>query len=142
EATVVTLEEVLEPDAHVGAVGTGPRAGKRLIVRTMETESAIIGPQRPRDETLGLTRLHLEPRIGAHPQSQVSSAEVAVAVALLVAVGGQAKPHMIVDPVVALAAASERIQLVETWRVLISHDEVGLATGQTTVPYEHLVARG
>src|SRR5262249_60067633 len=62
EATVATLEEVAEPDAQVGAVGHCRRIGGRQVARALESESAISGPQQPRDETLAPAPLRLHPR--------------------------------------------------------------------------------
>jgi len=71
----------------------------------MEPESAILGPQGGRKETLAPGRLHLEPGIGAHPQGRVGGTEAgAVDARFLVGIGGQAKAHAVVEPVLALAA--------------------------------------
>src|SRR6516225_7408448 len=116
----MTLKEVAESDAEVGAVGPSLVAGEGLAVRALEPESAIIGLQRGREETRGAACLHLEPGIGAFPQGQVCGAEVAGAVSL-VGVGREAELHVVVKPVTALTADGVLVQVFETRRVLITH---------------------
>src|SRR5262249_26333059 len=90
EETVATLEDVTEPQAQVGAVGSRlPVRGRQ--VGALESESAISRLQRCGDQTLAPARLHLEKGIGTHPQGHVRGAQVAVGIPFLVAVGGQAK---------------------------------------------------
>ena len=138
---MVTLEEVAEPDAEVSAVSTRLRAGERPVIRAMEPESAIIGSQRGGEETHATARLHLEPGIGALAQSQVCGAEVAGGVPL-VGIGRQAKPHVVVEPVIALTADRDLVQLVETWRVFITRHQIGLVTAQAAVAYQQVVVSG
>jgi len=57
EATVVTFDEVTEPNAQVGAVGPSFELVKDWSVRALEAESAIIGLQRRGEETRGAAGL-------------------------------------------------------------------------------------
>src|SRR4030095_440409 len=104
DATVAATEEVAEPDAEVGAVCQGFRVGERQVVRAMEPESAIIGPLQSGEETLAPGGLHLEPGIGALTKGQVCGAEAVAGVPFPVRVGGQAEPHVVIDPQLAPAA--------------------------------------
>src|SRR5260370_23398561 len=129
EATVAALKEIAQPDAQVGAIGACLRAGERLVVRTLKPESAIIGLQRGGEETRAAACLQLEPGIGALPQGQVCGAEIAVAGgAPFVGIGREAEPYMVVQPVMALTADGNLVQLVEPWRVLVTHNQESLVT--------------
>src|SRR6516225_8818095 len=99
----MTLKEVAESDAEVGAVGPSLVAGEGLAVRALEPESAIIGSERGGEETRAAASLDLEPGIAAFPQGQVCGAEVTGAVPL-VGVSREAEPHVVVEPVIALTA--------------------------------------
>src|SRR5215472_19012442 len=46
EASVAALEQIAQADAQVSAIGARFLAGKRLVIRAMKSESAIIGLQR------------------------------------------------------------------------------------------------
>src|SRR5258707_250356 len=129
EATVAALEEIAQPDAQVGAIGASLRAGERLVVRALKPKSAIIGLQRGREETRAAACLQLEPGIGALPQRQVCGAEVASGVPL-VGIGRKAEPHIVVEPVMGLTADGDLVQLFETWRIFVTHHQVGLVTAQ------------
>src|SRR5262245_22194121 len=62
ESTVATLEEVVERDAHVGAVRSrhSSRIGERKAI-TLEAESAVAGAHCAGDKTLAPAGLHFEP---------------------------------------------------------------------------------
>src|SRR5258707_261731 len=129
EATVAALEEIAQPDAQVGAISARFRAGERLVARTLKPESAIIGLQRGREETRAAACLQLEPGIGTLPQGQVCGAEIAVAGgAPFVGISREAEPYMVVQPVMALTADGNLVQLVETWRVFVTHNQESLVT--------------
>src|SRR5881409_737996 len=49
---------------------------------------------------------------------------------------------MVVDPVMTLAAAGDRVQLVEAWRVLITYHHIGLVTAQATATNQLVVVSG
>src|SRR5258707_2533417 len=129
EPTVAALEEIAQPNAQVCAIGARLCAGERLVVRTLKPESAIIGLQRGREETRATACLQLEPGIGALPQGQVCGAEVASGVTF-VGIGRKAEPHIVVQPVMALTADRDCVQLLEPWRIFVTHHPVRLVTAQ------------
>src|SRR5438876_4171227 len=49
---------------------------------------------------------------------------------------------MVVDPVMTLAAAGDRVQLVEARRVLITYHDIGVVTAQATATYQLVVVSG
>src|SRR6516225_6464862 len=108
---VVALEEIAQPDAQVSAIGASLRAAERLVARALKPESAIIGLQRGGEETRAAPCLQLEPGIGALPQGHVCGAEVASGVPP-VGISRQAEPHIVVEPVMALTADGDFMQLV------------------------------
>src|SRR5207249_10896061 len=130
EPTLASLEEITEPDARLGAIGARRRISERRGIGAGEPEPPVVGPQRAGNETFAPARLHLEPGIGALPQGQVSGAELAVDVPFLVGVGGQAEPYVVAEPVVALAAGGERVQVAEPRRVLVPRHEQCLGAAQ------------
>src|SRR4029077_19870313 len=129
EATVAALEEIAQPDAQVGAIGARFRAGERLVARTLKPESAIIGLQRGREETRAAACLQLEKGIGALPQGQVCGAEVACGVPF-VGIGREAEPYIVIKPVMGLTPDGDLVQILETWRIFVTHHQVGLVTAQ------------
>src|SRR5262252_217047 len=110
EASVAPLKEIAQPDAQVSAIGARFLASERLVVWTLKPESAIVGLQRGGEQTRAATGLQLEKGIGALPQGQVCGAKVARVVSS-VGIGRQAAPHIIVEPVMALAADGDFMQL-------------------------------
>src|SRR4029453_2275288 len=49
----------------------------------------------------------------------------------VVGVGRQAEPHTVAEPVMALTADGNVIELFETWCVLVTHDEIRLVAAQS-----------
>ena len=60
----------------------------------------------------------------------------------LVGVGRQAEPHVIVEPVMPWPPTATCVQLVETWRVLITHHQIGLVTAQAAATHQQVVVSG
>src|SRR5215510_1557966 len=49
---------------------------------------------------------------------------------------------MVVEPVMTLAPAGDRVQLVEAWRVLITYYHIGLVAAQAAVAHQLVVVSG
>jgi hypothetical protein len=142
DSPAAAIHEVAEPDAQVGAVRHGIRVSERHVVWATELESTISGLHRPGEETFAPGGLYLEPGIVALPESKVSGAEVAVGGPFLVSIGRQAESQVVVEPVMALAAESHGVQLVETWRVLVTHHQTGFVAAQTAAAHQQVVVSG
>ena len=125
----VKLDEIVEADADVGTVGVGLGIDERRRIVAAELEATVAGELRQRYQALAFRLLQLQPGAGAHAQRQIGRIQAAVGVVLFVDVGGHAELDVIAEPVVRLAASRQRIDVVETRRVLVTHDQVGLVAG-------------
>ena len=120
------LEDVAQAQAHVRAIAVGSRIGEGRVVVAGEAEAAVVGAHDVREKALGLRALQLEARIGADPHRDVRRLEAAVGVALVVRVRRETDLDAFAEPIVALRAHRQRVELLEARRVLVAHDEMGL----------------
>jgi len=81
---------------------------------------------RARDQPFGFCILKLEPRVGADPHRHVGRLQSTVGGTRIVAVRRKAHFHALAEPVVALPANGQRVELVEPRRVLVTYDEIRL----------------
>ncbi len=62
-----TIEKVVEPDADVEPAGTRACVSEGKIVITVETEAAVVGTNRAREQPFGAPCLQFDPGLLGHP---------------------------------------------------------------------------